>query len=171
MWTKTAVDEALRTHIDDKARASHLAIEIEELERRINTAVRQLASDEAGPRAQVITDMPHGTDVGNPTEELGIRLASGWMPPEIKEMRAQSETLKCEYNILAMRNRYVDAWLGVLTERENWVMLHQYMRQEYWRDILDDYTRQFGQYASKDTLKRMRDRALQQIYTVARIRS
>ena len=171
MWTKNAVDEALRTYVEDKARAAHLAMEIDELERRVNVAVKNLAADEASPKAQVITDMPHGTGVKNQVEDIVIKIASGWLPPEIREMKSELEAWKMEYNTLSSRTRYVDAWMGVLTERENWIVIHQYMRQEYWRDILDDYTRQFGQFASKDTLKRLRAKAFKRMYAIAGIKN
>ena len=51
MWTKATVDEAVKSYVSDKARALHLAIEIKELERRLDTAVRLLAEDEAGVKA------------------------------------------------------------------------------------------------------------------------
>ena len=171
MWTKATVDETLKCYMDDKARTAHLALEIDELERRVNTSVKNLAADEASPKAQVITDMPHGTGTTNPTAEIAIKIASGWLPPEIREMKSELEAQKMEYNRLASNVRYVEAWMMSLTERENWVLQHQFMRQEFWRDVLEDYTRAFGGYATKETLKRLRAVGLKKIYQTAGIRN
>lgn len=171
MWTKQSVDDALKTYINDKARTLHLAIEIAELERRVNTAVRNLAGDEAGPKAQVITDMPHGTGVTNPTEQIAIKVASGWLPPEIRDMKNELQMLKTEYDTTSRRVSFVEAWLNVLSEREHWIMLHQYMQQEYWRDVLVDYDKQFGNEVTKDALKFLRTRAMKRIYKVAGVRN
>lgn len=171
MWTKAKVDDALKTYMGDKARAEHLSLEIAELERRIKTAVSNLAEDEAGPRAQRITDMPHGTGVGNPTEELGIKLASGWLPPEVKEMQGELKSFQFEYSDLMLKVRFVDAWMGALSERERWMVEHQCMRNEFWRDVLCDYEKTFGGYATKETLKRLRANAFKQIYGIAGIKN
>ena len=171
MWTKESVDNALKTYIDDKARMLHLAIEIAELTRRFNIAVNNLAGDEAGPKAQVITDMPHGTGVTNPTEQIAIKVASGWLPPEIKEMRNELRNLQAEYNIASERVKYVDVWLGALSDREHWIILHQVMQGEYWRDVIMDYGKQFGGYVTKDSLKFLRARAYKRIYAVAKIKN
>ena len=171
MWTKSAVDEAVKTYIDDKARTLHLALEIKDIETQINRIVARLPSDESGLKAQVITGMPHGTSVGNPTEQAALKLASGWEPQELKDLRQQLSQHQSEYNLLIARINHVEAWMVALNEREHWVILHQYMRNDYWRDIIDDYTRQFGQFASKDTLKRLRAKGFKKIYSVAHIKN
>lgn len=171
MWTKSAVDDILKTYLDDKARALHLALEIHDAESEISAFLARLPAYEAGPRAQVITGMPHGTGVGNPTEQVALKLASGWEPQELKVMRAKLADKLTEYNALTTRLSYVEAWLLVLNDRERWVVLHQYMQQDYWRDILEDYQKAFGAFASKDTLKRLRAKAFKKIYAVAQIKS
>lgn len=171
MWTKNSVDAVLKSYIDDKARALHLAIEIGELEKRINAAIASLASDEAGPGAQVITGMPHGTALSNPTEQIAVRLASGWVPPEIKEWKQDLAQKKEEHEALTTKVRYVDAWMSALSDREHWIMLHQFIRGEFWRDIVTDYNAKFGGYVTKDTLKWLRGKALKTIYAAAGIRN
>lgn len=170
MWTKARVDEALKGYVADRARAAHLALEIAELEGRLSMAEAALAGDEAGPRAQVISDMPHGTGVGNPVEELAIKLASGWLPADIKQMRGELAALKEEHARVAARVGYVETWLSALTERESWVVLHQYSEGETWRNVIEDYRREYGEYISKETLKRMRGTAFRKVYRIAQIR-
>ena len=171
MWTKDAVDAALKSYADDKARSAHLEIEIAELTRRVNTAAAALASDEAGPRAQQITGMPHGTTVGNPTAQIAEKLASGWLPPEVKDMKRDLSVMQEEHARLSARVKFVEAWLEALTEREHWIILHQFVRQEYWRDVLNDYEARFGGYVAKDALKGLRAKALKRIYAIAGIRN
>lgn len=171
MWTKATVDEVLKRYMDDKARAAHLVLEIDEMQRRVNTAVKNLAADEASPKAQVITDMPHGTGTTNPTEEIAIKVASGWLPPEIREMKSELDAQKAEYKRLDANVRHVEAWMMALTERENWILRHQFMRQEFWRDVLEDFSKAFGGYATKETLKRLRAAGLKKIYQTAGIKN
>lgn len=170
MWTKQAVDEAVKSYARDKARAAHLEIEIAELERRIDLAVTALAGDEAGPKAQKISDMPHGTTVGNPTEQLAVKLASGWLPPEVRDMISEARALQDEYDKTSARVKFVEAWMGALSDRERWIITHQCIQQEYWRDILADYDKQFGGYVTKDGLKFLRGRAFKRIYLAAGVR-
>ena len=114
--------------------------------------------------------MPHGTSVGNPVEELAVKLASGWLPPEVREMQSELEQEKAEHGRLSGRVRYVETWLSALTEREGWVVVHQYSGGETWHNVMADYQRQYGEYISKDTLKRLRGSAFKKVYRTAEIR-
>ena len=171
MWTKQAVDEAVKSYAQDKARTAHLAVEIAELERRISTAVRNLAGDEAGPKAQKISDMPHGTSVGNPTAQLAEKLASGWLPPEVKEMQGELAKVKVEHQKTSVKVKYVEAWMAGLSERESWIVKHKYIQNEFWREVLEGYEREFGGYVTKDTLKWLRGKAFKSMYKAAGIRN
>ena len=171
MWTKQLVDEAVKSYAQDKARTAHLEVELADLERRIDKAIISLAGDEAGPKAQRISDMPHGTGVGNPTEQLAVKLASGWLPPEVRDMQGEHRTLQAEYDKTSARVKFVDAWLGALTERESWIVTHQCIQAEFWRDVINDYNREFGGYVTKETLKGLRAKAYKQMYLAAGIKN
>ena len=83
--TPERVDEMLKSYRYEVGRCKHLEAEIQALRKDIARAEMSLASDLASPGAQVITDMPRGTTVGNPTEKYGMMLAEGWVSDELIE--------------------------------------------------------------------------------------
>ncbi|MBR5457549.1 MAG: hypothetical protein IKV56_02175, partial [Kiritimatiellae bacterium] len=78
------VDEMLKSYRYEVGRCGHLKAEMEMLSRDIERDKASLAHDLVGPGAQVITDMPRGTTVGNPTEKFGTMLADGWVPEDLR---------------------------------------------------------------------------------------
>ena len=62
---------------------------------------------------------------------------------------------------------YVGAWLEGLPERERWMVETQIMDGVVWREVVLQYQEKYGEYRSKDTLKRIRDKALDLIYDMA----
>lgn len=157
----------LKTYRFEVGRCGHLENEIESLKKQIDCEVAGLASDLSGPGAQVITDMPRGTTVGNPTEKIGLMLASGWVSDEVREMQAKLGEYEREYAERHKTVEYVDKWLAGLPERERWMVEMQIIDGVIWREIIANYTEKFGEYRSKDTLKRIRDRALDMIIDMA----
>lgn len=165
--TVETVEEMLKTYRFEVGRCGHLETEIALTEREIEVAKSNLAGDLAGPGAQTITDMPRGTTVGNPTEKLGMMLASGYKSDEIRELEAKLGELTAEYNERKKTVDYVSSWLAGLPERERWMVEMQIIDGVIWREILSKYPERFGEYRSKDTLKRIRDRALDMIIDMA----
>lgn len=161
------VDEMLKTYRFEVGRCGHLENDIEQLKRDIEREKNGLAADLAGPGAQVITDMPRGTTVGNPTEKHGIMLATGWVSEAVKEMEARLGELEAEYKERRKTVEYVESWLNGLSERERWMVEAQVIDGVIWREILMQYQERFGEYRSKDTLKRIRDKAMELIYDMA----
>lgn len=161
------IDEMLKTYRFEVGRCGHLENEIESTKRAIEAATAGLAGDLAGPGAQVITDMPRGTSVGNPTEKIGVMLASGYKSDEIRELESKLGDLTAEYTERKKTVDYVTSWLNGLPERERWMIEMQVIDGVIWREILMKYPERFGEYRSKDTLKRIRDRALDMIIDMA----
>lgn len=161
------IEEMLKTYRFEVGRCGHLENEIEQAKRDIKRARAALAGDLAGPGAQTITDMPRGTTVGNPTEKIGIILASGYVSDELRELELKLNELTDEYNTRKRTIEYVEKWLRGLPERERWVIETQYIDGVIWREILVKYPERFGEYRSKDTLKRIRDRAIEMIIDMA----
>lgn len=161
------IEEMLKTYRFEVGRCGHLGNDIDLLEAQINKAREELAEELAGPGAQVITDMPRGTTVGNPTEKLGIMLASGYKTDEIREMEAKLSEMLAEYTERRKTVRYVESWLNGLPERERWMIEMQVIDGVIWREIIAKYPERFGEYRSKDTLKRIRDRAIEMIIDMA----
>ena len=165
--TVERIEEMLKTYRAEVGRCGHLQMEIELLRKEIEADKAGLAGDLAGPGAQVITDMPRGTAVGNPTEKLGIMLASGYISDDIREKEARLNDLQAEYNERHKTVVYVESWLAGLPERERWMIETQVIDGVIWREILTQYPEKFGEYRSKDTLKRIRDKALDMIYDMS----
>lgn len=161
------VDEMLKTYRFEVGRCGHLRKDIEVLVSDIERAKRGLASDLVGPGAQEITDMPKGTTVGNPTEKYGLMLAGGWVSDEIREMENKLAEMQAEYTERKKTVDYVESWLNGLSERERWMVETQVIDGVIWREVLAQYQEKFGEYRSKDTLKRLRDRAMDLIYDIA----
>ena len=161
------IDEMLKTYRFEVGRCGHLESEMAQLKRDIERETAGLAEDLAGPGAQVITDMPRGTTVGNPTERLGMMLATGWKSDYVRELEAKLGELEAEYTERHKTVEYVEGWLAGLPERERWMVEQQIIDGVICREIVAKYTEKFGEYRSKDTLKRIRDRALDMIYDMA----
>ena len=161
------VEEMLKTYRFEVGRCGHLENDIAQTKREIERAKENTASELAGPKAQVITDMPRGTTVGNPTETIGMMLASGYVGEEVKALESKIAELESEYNERRKTVNYVESWLAGLPERERWMVEMQIIDGVIWREILTKYPERFGEYRSKDTLKRIRDRALDMILDMA----
>ncbi len=165
--TVERVDEMLRSYRAEVGRCGHLQMEIDILKVEIERDKDSLAFDLAGPGAQVITDMPRGTTVGNPTEKIGLMLAGGWMSDEIREKEAKLGELQAEYDERHKTVVFVESWLAGLPERERWMVETQVIDGVIWREIITQYPQRFGEFRSKDTLKRIRDKAMEMIYDMA----
>ena len=165
--TAERIEEMLKTYRAEVGRCGHLQMEMELLRKEIEADKAFLADNLAGPGAQFISDMPRGTAIGNPTEKLGIMLASGYISDEIREKEARLGELQLEYNERHKTVVYVESWLAGLPERERWMIETQVIDGVIWREILTQYPEKFGEYRSKDTLKRIRDRALDMIYDMS----
>lgn len=165
--TRERVDAMLKAYRFEVGRCGHLIAEMKALEREIERERNGMVETLAAPKPQQITDMPHGTQIGNPTEKFGLMLASGYETPELAEMRARVVEMSAEYEERADVVDHVSSWLAGLDERGRWVVEAQVIDSVTWRDLACRYRQRFGDDASKDTLKRIRDKAMQTIYRMA----
>lgn len=166
--TRDNVNELLANHRTNTGRCLYLEAEIDRLRGEINRAKANLAMDVATAHNYELSDMPRGSAVGQPTERLGLRLASGWTPDYISDMERELAGLEREHRERATRRTFVEAWLNGLAERERWLIEQQVIDGVYWRDVLIRYRRKFGADCSLDTLKRVKAKALDTIYDMAR---
>ena len=169
--TKADVIMMIESFRAEAARCGHLEIEIAQKEGYLEQARANLAEDAAGPQAQQISDMPRGTGTGNPTERIGIALASGYVPDYVKNIEAELEELRKEYDGIRFNVQYVGKWLEGLLENERWVIEHQMIDRWPWPNVVDAYSQQFGTPVSKDTLRRVKARALKSIFRAANVTS
>lgn len=164
--TRDKVDALLKAYRMDVGRCGHLKAEIGQLEKDIKRASASMDEDLTSIKSQQMTGMPHGSDVGNPTERLGMMLASGWVSNDVRELEKELADKQQEYEQRYFTVVFVTAWLEGLSERERWIVEHQVIDGEFWREVISKFGREFEE-ASKDTLKRLRQRAMEKIYLMA----
>ena len=165
---REVVEKTLCQYRHNKGRCEFLAVEIDKLEYEIKLGMANIVADEAAIGAQVISDMPHGTKIGNPTEETGIRLADGWVPQYIKDMREEVAKLRDEQHQLMISVNFVDAWLRGLSEREAWIIKVTYIDNESWERIASMHKKEFDSELTAKTLRKHKKAAFEKICLMAR---
>ena len=165
--TRDAVDKLLSEARQNKGRLKHLEAEMARLDAEIALARRNLSYDAAVAHSYELSDMPRGTAISQPTERIGLQLASGWEPDYIKAREQEKMLYEQEKNERYLNDMFVTAWLKGLPERERWLIETQVIDGVFWRDVLIRYRQKFGTDASKDTLQRVKARAMEQIYEMA----
>ena len=165
--THEQVDQMLSQYKNCKGRTGHLELEIArrraELERRINNLVAEAAT-ETPVREE---GMPHGTGVGNPVERIVLKYADGYIPDDLRAEMEELKSAERELHDKQMVIAYVDAWLSGLNDRERWVIEKNAIENYCWREMVDKLRKEFGEIRSKDSVKRLRDRAMEKIYSFA----
>lgn len=166
--TRDRVDAILKGYRFDVGRCGHLAQEIQLANEKLNRLLSDEVTAMISPKPQQITDMPRGTAIGNPTEKFGLMLASGYSTEESKSLEIKIAAMDDEYKERRSRVVFVESWLSGLTERERWMVETQVIDGTFWKDVGVQYAQRFGENVSKDTLKRLRDKAMAKIYDMAR---
>ena len=161
------VDSMLKEYRLFVGRCGHLATEIARLEQQIQYERSQIAEDLASISPAPMNGMPHGSGVTNPTEKSGLMLASGYTPPHIVEMERELSKLRQEYNEKHLIVLFVGAWLKGLTDKERWIVEQQVIDAIFWKEVVSRFRVAFGEDCSKDSLKRLKQRALEKIYKMA----
>lgn len=161
------VDEMLKAYRFEVGRCGHLETQIMQLKREIDLCKKYIPEELASIQPQQLTGMPHGTTVSSPTERSGILLASGWQPEYISAMEAELKSLEEEYSERQFTVLFVSSWLQGLTDRERWIVEHQVIDGEYWKDVAAAYRSVYSDECSKDSLKRLKQRAMDKIYCMA----
>lgn len=167
--TKADVIQMIESYRNDAARCGHLEVEIAQQGEYLRQAMANRAEDAAGPQAQQITGMPHGTGVSNPTERIGVALASGYLPDYVRNIEAKLDALKREYDSIRYNVQYVQSWLSGLLDNERFIIQHQMIDRWPWPNVVEAYNAQFGIPLSKDTLRRVKARALNSIFRAAHV--
>ena len=160
-------DQMLRDYKVFLGRCKYLTALICELKAEAAAWRENLADELAGVGAQNLDGMPHGTTVGNPTERLGIMLAEGFTPDGLKTLEEQIVDYQRELNEKSVTVHFVEAWLDGLTEKERWIVQMQVIEGAYWREIVMEYHRRYGEEYSREGLKKIRDAAVRKIHQMA----
>ena len=160
------VNELLTDYRKNKGRCNSIYAEIALLEHDIETLKRNAVYD-LTLKGHSLDGMPHGTGISKPTEAAAIRLAGGYLPDEAIEMQQRIKSLQNELNALNLATTLVEAWLTGLSLQERFVIQAHELDNVPWRLIGFSYEKEFGEMRSVDTLKRLKRKALQEIYAMA----
>lgn len=157
--------EAYRANV---GRRCHLQAEVKRLGYEYEMARREMMLTLAGPRAQVISDMPKGGGApGSVVENAVLKALSGYENERMREIREERKAVGAELDRLNVECAYVEAWAEGLPGRERFVFECKCMNGELWRDVFDEYQERYGVMVSAATLKRLKNRALKRIYSMA----
>lgn len=159
---KEAVKQMLQSYREDKARCQYLENEIPQLEHMADVLKTEMV-DDAVNITQVISDMPRGTSVSDPTGRLGALFAAGYTPDHIRQVEAQIRAKRRELASRQITVVLVDSAMGGLTDRERFVVKSKYIDGMFWREIGEAYEKKFSLPYGKTSLKRISDDALDKI--------
>lgn len=163
---KESVDAMLSNYREHLARCEYLECEIPELERLV-LSLRETMIEDTVACTQVISGMPHGTSISDPTGRLAVMFADGGVTESVRLLECEIAEKKRELAQKRVTVIFVGAWLKVLNEKERFVVEKQVIDKLFWRDVVRSYDRAFGDVYSKHGLKSIRDGALQKIYRIA----
>ena len=160
------VDQCLANYREYSARCTFLEHEIHEL-RLLADRMRNNAIAESVHITSVMTGMPHGTEISDPTGRLAIEFADGYTPEHVVQVEKEIKRLDAEYHLKITTVIFVDAWLKALNRRERYIIENKTIGGMFWRELIAGYNKEFGELYSKETMKRIRNAALEHIYKVA----
>ena len=112
--------------------------------------------------------MPHGTNVGDPTGQAAEKIIDGEKSQELKQLEWEIQGKEEEMREKTMMIKYVNAWLQILNERENFVIQSKCIDGFSWDEIVDKYQKKFDVRYSPNGLKKIRNRALSKICKIAK---
>ena len=163
--------DAVRTHLTNyranQARYNHLYLEAMTMAMQINAEARKaLANDSM--HAQQYNDMPKGNQLTKTVEELAIRYADGFIPETLRDWMEESEAMHTELRQLETSIAYVDTWLGGLGETDRIIVTAHDVDDLTWPEVAINSPRLLGYHMSPDGLRKRHQKAMQQIYDIAR---
>ena len=159
---KEAVKQMLQSYREDKARCQYLENEIPQLEHMADV-LRTGMVDDAISITQVISDMPRGTSLSDPTGRLGSLFASGYTPDYIRQVDNRIREKKRELANKLITVTLVDSAMTGLTDRERFVIRGKYIDGKFWREIAEGFEKTFSLPYGKTSLKRISDDAIEKM--------
>lgn len=165
--TPEKVDCLLRDYRSNLARCKYLEGLIPVLEEEVSALRQKAADDSVQLRGPSWDGLPRDTNLSNPTQDIGILLASGYQPDLLKEKEGELKAVREEYRRKVPNVIFVEAWLKGLTPRENWIIQHHIIDAMTWNDVMTEYERTFGENRTKRCLQTLKRRALKKIYSYA----
>lgn len=165
--TPDRVDYMLAHYKEFKARCAYLEPAIKSFEKELCQMKASALEEAVSIGGMDMDGMPHGTDVHSKVEEWAIRFADGYTPDHIVEATAKLSQMKEEYDQKIMTVVFVDAWLEVLSARESYIIRNKTIGNAFWRDLINGFSKEFGETYTRIGLKKIEQAALEKIYRVA----
>lgn len=165
---KKEIELMLRDYRRCKARRDYLQQAIGILEQQKDKELKNAMAQDA-LHGSVITGMPRGSSVGNPTERLVLMYESGYKPQYIKQMEGELAMLRDELKEVTTVCKCVEAWLLSLNDKEKILINSHVIDGLSWAETVPLLQRQYpGTFTgSRNGLRELQRRALEKIYDVA----
>ncbi len=161
------IDNMLVGYRQNKARLEHITLELARMNDELDSEEERAIINDA-MHAQQYSDMPHGTDPGKPVETLVMRYMDGYLPAQVRDWMRERGDLEREQKTLAAVVRYVDTWLNALSLRERRVIEDKLIDGRTWREMEADAQTIYGIPLTVGGLRKLKRRAMQKIYAVAK---
>lgn len=160
-------EQMLREYKNNVGRRGFLEKAIMEAETDLAYWRSRLAEDMVGG-AQNLDGMPHGTTVGNPTEKMALKLATGYEPEDLKDAERRLAEMRTELRALEMEIVFVEAWLAGLSQKDRWLLERIYFEGFTYNETARAYAELYGIQISRDAVRRMKREAVQKVAEMAR---
>lgn len=158
------VRSILNAYRENLSMLQYLALQLDDRDNDLNIAKAEAII--RGPNTQRLSGMPRSGGTSNPTEKEALALVSKGQ--HIDEIKSDMDALRMEYSIRQRRIDYVEALMSRLNPREQWVIEHHMIDGSSWKEVANDYKREFGETRSKRALQAIQTRALDKLYSVAK---
>ena len=162
------VDECLRNYKEYSARCEFLQHDIHEMKMLVERLRQNALTDAVSISSPSLSGMPHGNDISDPTGNVAIKFADGFVPQYIVDMEKEIQAKEAEYREKFPTIVFVEAWLKALNARERLIVEGKMINGLFWRELVNAYRNEFDEVYSKHGLKGILDRALDKIYKVAK---
>ena len=156
----------LRDYNANKARLAHLELAANELRAAIEKEELNILRNEA-LRTPDSDGMPKGNAITSTVENIAIKVADGWTPEYLEEMKQELTMMVTEKSNLSRNIAYVDAWLSGLNEKQAWVIRNHIIQDYSWYELMVKWRKEFDSPTSRNTLKRLKDTALETMQKVS----
>lgn len=156
----------LREYNANKARLAHLELAATELREVIEKEELNILRNEA-LRTPETDGMPKGNAIASTVENIAIKVADGWTPEYLEEMKRELVSMVAERNHLIRKVAFVDAWLSGLNEKQAWVIRNHIIQDYSWYEMMVKWRKEFDSPTSRATLKRLKDTALETMKKVS----
>ena len=111
--------------------------------------------------------MPHGNGVSDPTARFALLSAQGWLSEDAKQVKGEIERCEAEYKEKMMAVSIVDMVMGVLTEKERYVIEAKCFEEMTWAEVEERFEKNHEHHLSIATLKRTFRSAKLKMFAIA----